>query len=214
MKSVILDAITDQITPVMAIVDYVPVILFILTSVFLLKDLWKKMPLWNYIILAIGLGGVMIAGAGKAVWKTVCCFGINIEFLNNAFFPTQSISFLVAAVALLLYVFRSNKGESAYTKVSSMAPLLLACICIQVLGCLGLIVALVIMAKRFNLIPSMVLFIVAFVAMLAMGYLGAKFDDSDKMHWLAQCTNIVAQGTLFTGTHLMHVKGFKAKEAK
>lgn len=55
-------------------------------------------------------------------------------------------------------------------------------------------------------------FIMAFIFMMGMGYLGAKFDDSSSMHWLAQCTNIISQGSLFVGVWLLHKAGLSKEE--
>lgn len=56
------------------------------------------------------------------------------------------------------------------------------------------------------------LFILAFVFMLAMGYLGAKFDGSSSMHWVAQLTNILSMGFFLLGT-LELSKVWKAEAA-
>ena len=52
-----------------------------------------------------------------------------------------------------------------------------------------------------------VCFLLAFIFMLGMGYLGAKFDDSSNMHWVAQCTNILSQGSFLLGTWILHKNG-------
>jgi len=51
------------------------------------------------------------------------------------------------------------------------------------------------------------LYVIAFIFMLGMGYLGAKFDDSSNMHWLAQCTNIISQLSFLAGTWILHKSG-------
>jgi hypothetical protein len=43
--------------------------------------------------------------------------------------------------------------------------------------------------------------------MLAMGYLGSKFDNSSSMNWIAQATNIVSQAALLVGVLIMHKGG-------
>jgi hypothetical protein len=48
---------------------------------------------------------------------------------------------------------------------------------------------------------------------MAMGYLGAKFDDTSSMHWLAQCTNIISQGALFAGVWMLHKAGLGKENA-
>ena len=58
-----------------------------------------------------------------------------------------------------------------------------------------------------------VCFALSFVFIMAMGYLGAKFDDSSSMHWVAQVTNIISQGTFLLGTWLLHKAGLGEKNA-
>ena len=53
------------------------------------------------------------------------------------------------------------------------------------------------------------LYVIAFLFMLGMGYLGAKFDDSSSMHWLAQCTNIISQLSFLSGTYILHKAGLR-----
>ena len=56
------------------------------------------------------------------------------------------------------------------------------------------------------------MFVLAFVFMLAMGYLGAKFDGSSSMHWVAQVTNILSMGFFLLGT-LQLSKAWKGESA-
>lgn len=59
------------------------------------------------------------------------------------------------------------------------------------------------MKKRF----AAVLFVLSFIFILGMGYLGAEFDDSSSMHWLAQATNVLSQGCFMWGTLILHKAG-------
>ena len=54
-----------------------------------------------------------------------------------------------------------------------------------------------------------VAFALAFVFMLGMGYLGAKFDDSSSMHWVAQLTNTLSMACFLWGTLMLHAAGPK-----
>ncbi|MDM8271520.1 hypothetical protein [Thermophilibacter provencensis] len=44
----------------------------------------------------------------------------------------------------------------------------------------------------------------AFVFILGMGYLGAKFDDSSSMHRVAQLTNTLSMACFLWGTLMLH----------
>ena len=52
-----------------------------------------------------------------------------------------------------------------------------------------------------------VLFVLSFIFILGMGYLGAKFDDSSSMHWIAQVTNICSEGCFLGGVLILHKSG-------
>ncbi len=212
MKNYFLDEITEQISLPMALVDYIPVILFVCTCVILLLHFFRKMKLWNYIIMVVGCAGVSIAGLGKAIWKTLCVFGINIKWINDSFFPVQSMSFLILAIALLIYGAMISKDKKNNIETTyAMAPLTLVSILLQVVGFALLVVALIVITVKSceKKVLPIVLFALSFVFMMGMGYLGVKFDDSSSMHWIAQVTNIIGQTSLFTGTLLIYVDAKK-----
>ncbi|MBR5881846.1 MAG: hypothetical protein IKZ16_09155, partial [Clostridia bacterium] len=81
----------------MALVDYIPVILFAMASVILLRDLYSKMSKGAFALFSAGLIDVTVAGALKATWKLLYAMGAcNFEALDHMFFPVQSIGFLLA----------------------------------------------------------------------------------------------------------------------
>lgn len=51
------------------------------------------------------------------------------------------------------------------------------------------------------------LFVLAWVCMLAMGYLSARDFAQASMNWIAQGVNIVGQGSFFLGALLAHRNG-------
>ncbi len=52
-----------------------------------------------------------------------------------------------------------------------------------------------------------ILFVLSSIFMLGMGDLGAKFDDSSSMHWIAQFTNSLSTGCLLAGVLILHANG-------
>ena len=52
----------------LALVDYIPVILFAATSVLLMRDLYNKMSKGAFALMSAGLIMVIWAGAYKAPW--------------------------------------------------------------------------------------------------------------------------------------------------
>lgn len=198
----------NGITVTMAIVDYIPVILFFIAAIILLGDLYFKLSRSNYTLLASGTIMVFLAGTLKATWKILYALQIcDYQTLDTCFFPMQGIGFLLFFIGIL-GMFQQKKQASLLSIVpiyASNMPFII----LQIIGCAGAQWALVIKSLQMKKKSAAILFIIAFIFMLAMGYLSAKFDDSSTMHWIAQCVNIVSQGALLSGTWILHKAGLR-----
>ena len=198
----------NGITITMAIVDYIPVILFFISAILLLGDLYSKLSKGYYTLLASGSLMVFTAGTLKATWKILYALQIcDYQALDISFFPMQGIGFLLFFLGLLgMFVNKKNN------KVLSVVPVFVSnmpFIILQIIGCTGAQFTLVAKSLQMKKKNAAVLFIVSFIFMLGMGYLSAKFDDSSTMHWIAQCTNIISQSSLLAGTWILHKNGLK-----
>lgn len=196
----------NGITVTMAIVDYIPVILFFIAAILLLSDLYSKLSKGYYTLLASGSIMVFMAGTLKATWKILYALQIcDYQALDISFFPMQGIGFVLFFVGLLGMFSKKND-----IKTMSVVPVFVSnmpFIILQIIGCAGAQFVLVIKSLQIKKTNAALLFVVSFIFMLAMGYLSAKFDDSSTMHWIAQCTNIVSQGALLSGTVILHKHG-------
>ena len=86
----------------MAIVDYIPVILFATAAVLLMRDLYNKMSKGAFALFAAGVIDIVCAGALKATYKLLYASGVcDFEPLNEMFFPVQSIGFLLAGIGII-----------------------------------------------------------------------------------------------------------------
>ena len=86
----------------MALVDFIPVILFGVAAVLLMRDLYNKMSKGSFALFAAGTIDIFCAGALKATYKLLYAAGVcDFEALNAMFFPVQSIGFLLAGVGLV-----------------------------------------------------------------------------------------------------------------
>ncbi len=98
----------------MALVDYIPVILFFLATANLMRDLYGKMTKASFALFAAGSLDITIAGALKATYKLLYAAGLcDFEPLNAMFFPTQSIGFLLAGIGILMMLLKKGKGKAA-----------------------------------------------------------------------------------------------------
>ena len=189
----------------MAIVDFIPVVLFFISAVILQRDLYNKMSKGSFALLAAGSIMVLLAGFYKAAWKALYALGVcDFAALNTSFFPMQAPGFLLVFLGLL----SMGNGTKTYAVAApAVYSSNLIFIIGQVVGLGGTQLLLRFKAAKMNKKNAIICFIVSFVFMLAMGYLGSKFDNSSSMNWIAQATNIVSQAALLVGVLIMHKGG-------
>lgn len=182
----------------MALVDYIPVILFAVSAVLIQRTLYEKMSKGAFALLSAGTVMIIAAGLMKATWKLLYGAGIcDFERLNQSFFPMQSIGFLLAgiAVAALLY-FRQDRETLRAAAVPAVFSGTMIFVVLMVLGCLGFCGGLGIWAARQKKTRAAVLFWVAFIFMLVMGYLSSRDFSQAYMNWVGEGVNILGQTAL------------------
>ena len=101
----------------------------------------------------------------------------------------------------------NRNGKKVYAVAPAVYASNLIFIIMQVVGLGGTQAMLAIRSVKMKKTNALICFVLSFIFMLGMGYLGSKFDDSSRMHWIAQVTNIVSQGTLLAGTMILHNAG-------
>ena len=196
----------------MALVDYIPVIFFFLATANLMRDLYDKMTKASFALFAAGSVNITIAGALKATWKLLYAAGIcNFEALNNMFFPTQSLGFMLAGIGILLMLIK-NKNNNKAAALAVAPPVFsgtFVFVGLMVAG-LGLIdTVLCILAVKLKKPALIAIFVVSFICSLGMGYLSSKNFAEASMNWIAEGVNVVGQGALFAGAYLLHKNGLK-----
>jgi len=216
----------------MALLDLVPVILFFVAGVFLLKDLYNKLVKGNYALLATGSIMVLVAGVFKALYKILVALNVcDWTALNSAFFPLQATGFLLLGAAMVGVFYSSKKDENA-TKTMAILPfsLLLVILAevapftssmpfvvVQVIGATVFYVILFLIAFKMKSLPAMILDVVAFVTMLGMGYLSTKASgaagDTKMWNWIAEAVNTVSQGSLLAAVIILDKKGLAKQDA-
>lgn len=204
----------NGITVPMAIVDFIPVVMFFLAACLLLKDLYNKMTKGAYALLATGSIMVLIGGFYKALWKILYALCIcDYPLLSESFFPIQGTGFLLVFLALI-GMFTPHNKKNVTLKSVAVVPVLdssMPFVILQIIGCAGMQFTLFGISLKMKKKNAAVCYIVAFIFMLAMGYLSAKFDDTPEMHWVAQLTNTISQGSLLLGTWILHKAGLAEK---
>lgn len=188
----------------MALMDFVPVLLFGAAWLILYRDLKNKLDLCSGVLLPLGAALVFLAGLLKAVWKMQNAIGAApVELFNKMMFPTQSVGFLLMAVGMLALMYGKRKSARSLTMVWVM---------LTVLGNLGASAGLVWIASKVKK-AAVPLFIVAFVCSMMMGYLSSRDFAQASMHWIAQSVNTLGQLLLFLGALLLRKAGLGAPDA-
>ena len=181
----------------MALVDFIPVILFIISTITLQRGLYYRMSKGAFAVFSAGTIMVICAGIFKASWKLLYGAGIcDFARLNQAFFPMQSVGFLLAGIAVIAMVFfkQDSTGEKLY---AAGAPAVFSgtviFIAAMVLGALGLCGGLAVESRRRGKTKAFILFILTFIFLLMMGYLGTKDFAKPSMNWIGEGVNLVGQ---------------------
>lgn len=194
--------LTKDFSVSMALVDYIPVIMFGIASLILIQSFTEKMNKAQIAMFTCGVINVFLAGFLKATYKLLYAANIcDFEALSNMFFPVQSIGFLLAGIAMIWYVFQNKKMY-----LLSMPPVFSGTFLFVGFMCGGLLLldlSLCVIARRMKKTWLMVLFILSFVCSLCMGYLSSKDFTEALMNWLAEGINVIGQGALLAGTIIL-----------
>lgn len=218
----------------MALVDFWPVVLFFIAGIILLRDLYNKQVKGNYALLATGTIMIFVAGASKALWKILVAVEVcDYVILNSIFFPLQGIGFVFYGIALFGVLFKIEKNDNklnmSLLPILALIPLVevpifdskMPFIIFQIIGCaIGQWMLLVMALKmksdnitKLKRIIAMVLFVISFITMIAMGYLSSQFKTG-ATEWIAEIVNTISQGSLLGGVVILHLYGLKKEVSK
>ena len=194
----------------MAIVDFVPVILFVIGAILLQRDLYNKMSKGAFALFAAGTIDIILAGSLKALYKLLYALNVcDFTPLSEMFFPVQSIGALLAGLGVIAMLTHKQKE----TRVMAVAPVAFSGTFIFVsflmvgFGCLNF--GLIPLAKKLRKPAAIVLLIVSFVLLMGMGYLSSKDFSEAAMNWVAQGVNIGAQAAFVLAVCILHKAGLK-----
>ena len=195
----------NDFTVIMALVDYVPVVLFALAYAILLKDLVRKeRPLAETLIV---FGGILIVAAGflKASYKLLYALKIgDFIWMSKQLLANQAVGMLLMGIGLALLACSPGKKGKVYGLIPTMAS-----IGMMVIGTCAIDASLCYMASKLNRKKAMPLFIISFFMYMGMGYLSSKDFTKASMNWIAQGVNIVGQLLFYAGCRILDKAGLK-----
>lgn len=188
----------------MALVDYIPVVLFFLATNKVYKALGNRMSKISKILFLSGVYLVTIAGALKATYKLLYALNIgDFVWLNNQFFSNQAIGFLLAGIGISIAVI-NKKDSTVYAFLPTMAL-----VGIMIIGLGAMDASLCYVASKMKKRSALVLFVISFFLSLGMGYLSSRNFDTAAMNWAAQGINTVGQLCLYIGVNILDNAGLK-----
>ena len=187
----------------MALVDFIPVILFGISAVLLMRGLYNKMSKGTSACLGVGSCVAFLAGFLKALYKLLIALGVGaFEVLNDIFLPLQSSGLLLTGLAIVLML-------ALRKKAALMAPLTFGFIGMMVLGLGGMCAGLSVVAVKMKKKALIAVFILCFFCYMGMGYLAAKKDGSAASNWIEQGVNTLGQILLLLGVSTLDKAGLR-----
>jgi hypothetical protein len=163
-----------EVTVGLALYDYLPNLIWIAGSYFLINTLkaeLKKNPLY---ILIISLTLVLIAGTLKATWKLlIAAVDANILILSDIQFPLMGTGFFLMFLSLLSLLLKKDKGGGE-KQLAVAIPFSKIFLPLMILGSFGSTICLIIIAKRRKAILALTFYVIFLVTSSTMGYIGSK----------------------------------------
>ena len=190
-----------QFSVPMALVDYIPVVLFCLSFLTVFKDLKDKIS--TVVKAMIAAGGVLVIAAGglKATYKLLYALNVgDFEWMSNQFFSNQAIGFLLLGIGLVLTVKPMSKHLNAIFPTMVL-------VFIMVIGLGAMDAVLAYYATKMKKRGALVCFIVSFFMTMMMGYLSSKDFAQASMNWIAQGVNCAGMLLLYAWTRVIHKAG-------
>lgn len=182
-----------QSSLLMALVDYIPVLLFFLAAKLIYNNLKNKVNKTFLYVFVLGALMVSTAGFLKASYKLLYSLNIgDFTWMSKQMFPNHSIGFLLAGLGLILAVLKPSNN-----KVYAIPTM--AFVGMMIVGLGAMDAGLCYIASKQKNRKALVMFIVSFFLSMMMGYLSSRDFTQALMNWVAEIVNICGQVLLYLG---------------
>ena len=199
----------------MAIVDFIPVILFLMAAMTLLHDLYHMMSKGAFALLAAGLIVISVAGFYKATWKLLYALNIcDFAALNTSFFPMQATGFMLGGIGMLALLFFPQKKGAYVAAAPAVFNGTMIFVVFTILGTCSIWGGLAAIAAKMKKNNIVILLLVSLFCMLGMGYLSSKDFSNPLMNWIGEGVNLLGMVLFFSSVRLLHQAGLAAFEYK
>lgn len=190
----------NDISLVMAAVDTIPVIFFILFYKEIVKHFNNKMNSRDFALFTSGNMLCIVGGFFKVLWKVLYALDVcDYTVMSKMFFPLMSVSYFLMAYGLNrgLKHIKANKKENTTTLNSVVPPVVvsnLPFILVTFIGTIWYYVEWVRFSIQYKSKKSIIIFILSFICVMLNSVVSSKFDNSPIMHWIAQFVNVGSLG--------------------
>ena len=185
----------------MAIMDYIPVILFLLATRIIAKDLKGRISSLSWWIFVIGITLVTCTGFLKATYKLLYSTGVgDFLWMSDQFFANQTLGLLLAGIGLTLGVTKPQNKLFAFIPAMALVGFMIIGIC-------GMDASLCYLAAQMKQRKVMIFFIISFFLSIMMGYLSSQDFTTAYMNWVAQSINLISQLLLYLGCRKLDKAG-------
>ena len=197
-----------EFSVLMALTDFIPVILFGISAVLMQRDLYNKMTKYAFACFAAGCADLFLAGFLKALWKLLYALGIcDFQVLNTMFLPTQSIGFLLAGLGIVIMFFGRKSAALAVAPPVFRGTVLF--VAVMVLGLGAICASLSVLAVRMKKKGLVFVFVLVFFCYMGMGYLASRDSASAAANWVEQGVNCLGQLLMLAGVGTLHRAGLR-----
>jgi hypothetical protein len=193
----------------MAIVDFIPVILFMIAMGYVIKMAHGRIKTTFFAILSGGVFVAFLGGLAKCTWKLIYAHGIDFVPLNTAFVIYQTTGFFLISIGVIALLVADGKSRKKAVKMkASLLPLLILStvvvmekpgflwfIAMALFTCVYLI-SLSVLAFQNRKIGTGLLFFASMVFMFGMVALRSRFEEGgswERINWVAQVCNSITQ---------------------
>lgn len=178
-----------------ALLDFVPVVLFLIAALALQRGLCHRMSKGALSMFTSGTAMMICAGAMKALWKLLYNLDVcDFERLNQAFFPMHSVCVVLSGIAIVSLLTAGKKRDAVCAAAPAVYSGTMIFVGLMALGSLCLYGGLGVLAAREKKRSAAVLFWAAFALMLGMGYLSSRDFTQTTVNWITESVNLAGQG--------------------
>lgn len=202
----------------MAFVDTIPVIIYFIANLKMLKCCYNKMSMAQFSLVSCGTIMLFCGATCKIIWKFLYALKIcNYTTLSECFFPMQSFAFFMLAFSLS-GMLRNSKKEKNITLYSAVPVVTthMPFIMVTFLSTIYMTAELIRISLKLN--KKAIWFIVLYFAG-TVGQAGISsmtnnmaVENAAMFHWIAEGVHILTQ-TMFLITAIIFEKsGFAEKD--